>query len=1112
MHSLIIIAMVCGCSISVVAQESRVTGKITDESGAPLTGASVVVKGTTNGVITDARGNYSITVSGAGIVLEISFLGYVAQDVNVGGRSVVDVALAEATMELEEVVVTALGVTREAKKLGYAVSTIKAADLTKSGATNFGTALYGKAPGVRIQTSGGGAAAGVSISVRGLSSLTGNNQPFVVIDGVPIRNGNTGSSGDYAEFGSAGRIRSNGLVDINPEDIESLTILKGASATALYGSEAANGVIMIKSKKASTGKLNVELTGQLMMNTIAYLPPIQDQYGPGAQSMYSGLDAEGFYPRRDRDGNLVQSLTYANVAFGPKYDGRDVLYFDGTIRPYKPYNSNPWNEFFRTGSNQIYSLAISSSSDKASTRFAYTFSNEVPNALTGNYNKHNFKLVGSFNLAKRFVLDYNANYIVQQFHNRAYSQFGTYNGFSGMFDTSIDIGQLKTQYQTSLGYRRENASKASLTPEESWFFNSNAREPIIGMLWGMFNNNINETDNRLISSVSPRFTVIDGLVLAGTLSTDLTNEKQTGKNNTERPIELFPTEMGGEFSTVSRRYNIYYGDVRLSFDKKLTDFVNINANLGWSGRKEDSNNHSMRTRGGLMNRNWFSLNASRETMRYGDEIQYSSMELLKQAWYGTLGTELGGWLFLEATGRQEKISTLKKGANTYFYPSVSTSFLYSEMLKDNLPSWYNLGKLRASYAIVGNAPGIYSANIAYNQNTEDGITFNSMPGSLGNENIVPEKKYEWEFGIENKLFNNRLGFEFSYYMNDIKDMILGIPQPITSGVSSILVNAAQMSNKGWEFSVYGTPVQTKDFSWTLYGNISRNRNSVISLAPGIDYLGHGASGNHGGGLDIRSYAGQPAGDIYAQVYETDAAGNYLTDNEGWYYNKDGQTLHRVGNAMPKFVGGLGTSLNYKNWTLDVMTDFRIGGDVANVLWHLSTAEGLTPETLKYRDEASGGLAFYEEDGTGAIKPARHSDAAGPAGEVIYHNGVIQPGIRKSDGQPNTSIVPSDYMYYYTYNWGTDTQQMSYANCVSENTYWKMREIALGYKIPESFTRKIGINNLTLSVFGRNLFYMYKTIKDYDVETAIGTSWVRQASIDGGTSPTRTFGFSFRMNF
>jgi TonB-linked SusC/RagA family outer membrane protein len=1099
----------------VFAQGSgNVTGTVVDNSG-PVLGAAVMIKGTTKGTATDANGRFSLSEVKNGDILVVSVLGYVTQEITYAGQTNMTITLEEDAQALDEVVVTALGISRDSKKLGYAVTSIKASEITKVGSTNFGTALYGKAPGVRIQTSTGGAAAGVSISVRGLSSLTGNTQPFVVIDGVPIRNGNTGNGDDYAEFGAEGRIRSNGLVDINPEDIESLTILKGASATALYGSEAANGVIMIKSKSAKEGKVNVELTAQLMLNTLAYLPPIQNEYGPG-YSWLTGVDKDGFYLRADKSGNMVASSPFTGIAFGPKYDDRQYLYYDGTTRSYSAMNQNPWKELFRTGSDQIYTLAISSNTEKSSTRFSYTFTDEVPNALTGSYNKSNFKVVGKVNISKKLSIDYNGNYILQNFHNRAFSQLGAYNSFSGMFSTIVDVKQLKDRFQTSLGYKTENSDRATLTPDESWFFNAGARAPVQDLLWDYYHHNTYETDHRFIASVAPKFEITEGLVLTGSIATDLTVEKQEMKNDTERPIALFPTEMGGEYSTVSRRYNIFYGDVRLTYEKKLTDFVGLTANLGWSGRKEDSNNFQMKTRGGLMNRNWFNINASRETPVVGDQIRYGMSELLKQAFFGTLGFEFGDWFFVEATGRQEKISTLKKGANTYFYPSVSGSFLYSELFKDKLPSWYNLGKLRASYAIVGNAPSIYSANIAYDQSSVDGITTNYLPGSLGNENIVPEKKYEWEFGIENKMFNNRLGFEVSFYTNEVKDMILSIPQPMSSGIGSILMNAARMSNRGLEISVYGTPVQTKDFSWMLHGNISTNKNEVLALAPGIDYLQHGAPGNHGGGLDVRSYVGRAAGDIYAQVYETDEKGNYLTDDDGFYYNKDGQTLHKVGNVMPKFIGGFGTSFNYKAWSLDIMTDYRIGGDVGNVLYNHSTAYGLTPASLQGRDEEHGGLAYYVDGGgttlSGALIPARHTDVSGPNGERIYHNGIIQPGIRKSDGEPNEAILPADYVLDWTYNWGTDTQQQTYANCVSENSYWKMREVALSYLIPTNITRKIGIGKLTVSVFGRNLFYLYKTIKDYDVESAIGTSWVRQSVIDGSTSPTRTFGFSLRANF
>lgn len=349
--------------------------------------------------------------------------------------------------------------------------------------------MYGKAPGVRITQTQGGSAGAVSINVRGLTSITGNNQPLIILDGVPIRNGGTGKGTDFAEFGNDGQIRSNGLVDINPEDIESLSILKGASATALYGSEAANGAVVITSKRAKSGKLTVDFNAQVMANLPAYLPKVQTVYGPGTyNTAYSDYEKQtgGFY-QRTLNGQSYKSLRSTTLSFGPKYDGSEVLYWDGKMRPYQALTDNPWKELFRTGWTQTYNLAISQGTETTSNRFSYTFMDEIPNALTGSFTKHNFKLTGSYQLAKPLKLEYSLNYIVQNVEDRPQTSLNLYSGFGNMFSTFLDIPYLKQSYVTSLGYRNTFVGgNATLTPEESWAYDPSYATGVNNMLWNMY--------------------------------------------------------------------------------------------------------------------------------------------------------------------------------------------------------------------------------------------------------------------------------------------------------------------------------------------------------------------------------------------------------------------------------------------------------------------------------------------------------------------------------------------------------------------------------------------------------------------------------------------------
>lgn len=1088
------------------AQETKtIKGMVRDVTGEPLIGASVIEKGTNNGVITDVDGNFTLTVP-ADATLSIAYMGYATREIHLAKRKKqgdLRVTLREDSQQLKEVVVTAMGIKKDTKRLGYAVSTIESDEIVKAGATNFASAMYGKAPGIRITQTQGGSAGAVSINVRGLTSITGNNQPLIILDGVPIRNGGTGKSTDFAEFGNDGQIRSNGLVDINPEDIESVSVLKGASATALYGSEAANGAVVITSKRAKSGKLMVDFTAQVTANLPAYLPKVQTVYGPGRYNTeYSDYEKQtgGFY-QRTMNGESYRSLYNTTMSFGPKYDGSDVLYWDGKMRPYLPATDNPWKELFRTGWNQTYNLAISQGTETSSNRFSYTFMGETPNSLTGSFTKHNFKLTGSYKPARTLNIEYSLNYIVQDVKDRPQTSLNLYGSFSNMFSSFMDIPYLKQSYVTSLGYRNTYAGgDATLTPDEAWAYDPGYLNGVSNMLWNMYHHHSKETENRLIGMIRPTWQITNWLSLRAQLSTDITDTKQTLEYETERPNSLY--DPSGSFQNINRRYDIVYGDVMLNFNYNIRRF-DIAATLGWTGRYENMNNMRVSTNGGLVTENWFDLNAS----RYTASSTLQRMELLKTGYMGTLSLGWDNYLFLELTGRQERSSTLKD--QSFFYPSANLSFLFSNAFR--MPAWWNHGKLRLSYGVVGNAPETYAANIIYEQGSDNGFTWNYVPSSWGNANIRPEKKYEYEIGFESKFLNNRLGFDVSYYNNRVKDQILSTPQPSTSGVKYVLMNVGEVANEGWDISVSATPVLTKNFRWDLTANYGIYRNKVVKLADGVPYLEISNIG--GGGAKIQAVEGRPMGDIYVQVPQMNENGEYLVSDKGLYMNQT--ELQRVGNINPDGVGGLFSSFSYKNIFLDFSIDFRIGGDVINEMYQYSTASGLTPESLQFRDTEHGGLSYYypgNNNASGVPVQVDPSLGAGPNGETVYHDGVILPGVVASTGEKNTRIIPAGYYYNQTYNWGTQPEQLTYRHSVFDNSYVKLRELTIGYQFPEKLISKLGMTRLSVSVFGRNLFYFYKALKNYDAESSVGTSWASQAVVGGSTTATRNFGVSLRASF
>ncbi|MDR2040847.1 MAG: SusC/RagA family TonB-linked outer membrane protein [Tannerella sp.] len=1099
---------------------ARIRGTVVDEAGEPVVGANVVVKGRAGvGTVTDQEGRFSLQVA-ADTDLEISFIGYLTQTVKAADN--MTVTLAEDALALDEVVVTALGITREAKALGYAVTTISAKELTKVGSPNVATALYGKASGVRIQNTQGGSAGGVSIAVRGLSSFNGNTQPLIVMNGVPIRNGNANNSSnaessnlsdrDFASIGAGDRIRSNGIVDINPEDIESLTILKGAAATALYGSEAANGAIIITSKRSTAKGVTVDVNASFQVNQIANVPKTQSTYGPG--ETFNNWDdnfKEGF--RTD----AVTGKQYPNYnsrfSWGPAYDGREVLYIDGATRAYSPYSSEPWKDLFRDGSTQVYNVAINQGGDKSNTRFSYTYAGEVPNALSGSYNKHNFNMVGTLKFNDRLSVDYTGNYIVQNFKNRSQASVGVYGSWSDAFGSFVDIPLIRSMYKTADGYLNAVGGNGWTPAEYATIDAVNGDQFVNGvrskLLWNIFENQSEEVERRLIASVVPSWKATDWLTVKARIATDYTGTEQEERNRSQYPATARPNpndNVTGAYTTLQKSYQIIYGDVMLLFDKKLTDEIQLNANLGWQGRTEKMNAVFVGTNGGLAIDNVFQITNGKRGTISPDANTNRKMELLKTAFVGTVGVSYGGYAFLDLTGRQEKSSTLPKGNRDYFYPSASASFLFSEAF--DMPVWNDFGKVRLSYGIVGNAPEAYAASMAYVAKSDPGgFIYNQIPSNLGNTNLKPETTREFEVGLEGKFLKNRLGLEVSYYSREISDMLFQVPLAPSSGSNDVWTNSGTMTNSGVEATVYGTPVQTRDFAWELRTNIGFNKNKIDDLAAGVLYIQHGGlEGNIG---YTRSYVGSAMGDYVSSKYITvqnddpsapyyDASGQYVgrrvVNAEGNYLMSS--TLETVGNALPKVVGGLGTSLSYKNLSLDIMTDFRWGGHVFNRMYYLTMNTGISTDT-----ENREGEGFYD-----------YTSSRGVTRKIgIILDGVVADG--NGGFTENKEIIPYDTYTMSAFgigNYGAVNQTAS--NALFENNWWKVREIALSYSFPKSLLPQKVFQNLTLSVFGRNLFYLYKSIPHYDPETSNGTDWKSQLVIGSSAAPNRSFGLSLRATF
>jgi TonB-linked SusC/RagA family outer membrane protein len=1100
-------------SIGLFAQNITVKGTVTDANNEPVIGATIVMQNNASlGTVTDIDGNYTLSNVPGNATLQFSYVGLTTQAVAVNGRTTINVVLEADSELLEEIVVTALNIPREAKSLGYAVSTVKSNELIKVAAPNLGSALYGKAVGVQIQQAPGGAGTAVAVNIRGLHSITGNNLPLIILDGMPIRNGNANQDGYWDDQ----RINANGLVDLNPEDIETISILKGAAATALYGSEANNGVMMITTKTANRGSgYQINFNTSLSADMVAYMPKFQTIFGPGSYTDNAATDfriqTDGFV-EREWNGKTYKSVQNTTQYYGPRYDGSDVLYWDGKMHPYNPISDNPWADIFRTAWNQSYNLSIAHGGENSSTRFSYTHIDNIPNQYNSHYGKNNFNLSGNMNFTKSLSLDYTANYMREKVQNRPYRISRITNNFSGMFGAFDDLKMFRETFITSLGYMNMTYSPTAetLTPNETYAY-SPAFMSGLGneYLWHVLGKEQYETNNRLLASLGPSWKIIDGLTLKGKIATDFTSSETERNEHSERPLIYGAS---GYYSLRNYRYEIYYGDIMLSYIKNLNEQFGVTANAGWQGRLEKMTSSQAATNGGLSVENWFNLAASKNKA----DASMGKEEFLRDAFFATAGLSFNNYLYLDATLRSERLSNIAQGLNKFTYPSVSTSFLFTDALKGALPKWYDFGKIRASYGITGNAPDVYKYNESYTQALATTYIYNITKENLGNKTIKPETKYEWEIGLENKFFGNRLGIDLTYYSALVKDQIIPATLPFSAGGNSIYLNVGDLGNKGFEMSIYGTPIQTKDFSWDLVFNASWNRNTVKRLMDGVPQLEHSNIDN--GAVLVVSKVGESMGDFYTYLPKQVEVNGEMRDviaNDGLYLG-DYDTRQKVGNAMPKWIGGLGTTFTYKSFALGVMTDFRIGGVILNVPYQYLMGRGSLVESLPFRDAAHGGLTYKENI----------TSSTGQTYIKEYDNGMFLNGVRNVGTADNPQYVEnnaenaekygftpvaSDYYYTATYNWGASGGTL-YHKSLFENTYWKVREVSLSYTLPRKLTRKFFCNNLMVSVFGRNLFYLYKNLPIFDAEATDATNWIGQTSIGGSTTSTRSVGISLRANF
>ncbi|GGI27503.1 SusC/RagA family TonB-linked outer membrane protein [Pedobacter mendelii] len=1093
-------------TIATFAQKT-ITGTVREVSG-PLPGVSVSVKGTSKATQTDGNGKFSIAVN-PDETLTFSAIGYARQEVIVGSQTTISITLKEDSKALNDVVVTAFGIQKQQKSLGYSTATVSAKELTEAGNTNFASALYGKASGVQVTTAPGGASSAVNVQIRGVNSLNYNAQPLYVVDGVVIRSeGQYGAAGrNNGGFFDDQRVRGNGVLDINPEDIESLSVLKGASASALYGSDAGAGVIIITTKKGAKGKgptVDVNYFGTVEQP--AFLPNYQNVYGQGydrATNLAVGATEEGWIvDAQSPSGFRPNFRSYAN--FGPKMEGQQVRWWDGSIRSFSPQPDN-YKDIFRNGLSSSANIALSNQTDNYSYRISYTRLDYEGIQRESGLKKNSFSLNSSLKLNKKLSVDVVANYVNTITNNRAYQTNRLAQSFDGFFGRNEDTNLIRDKFQTSEGYAWVPFNQTARNPAEAFVFN--VRPNLYDYFWSTLKNTSAETENRLYSSATLNWDILTKLKFRGRVGNDYTGRNTEDKNYSQFPVAFNPpTSSTGAYTTGNGTYTTIYSDALLTYSDNISKDLSFSASAGFTSRKENYKDQSSGTQFGLVSENWFSLSNS-----YGIlQTSASRRSLLKYGAFGILNLSYKDYLFVEGTMRQESSSSLPPLNNTYYYPSVNGSFVFTDAFKGALPEFLSYGKLRASYGVVANASLPYESNVSYGQNslqTNNGsVPQLVLPGAYGNENLQPEKKYEQEYGLETRFLNGRFGIDLSYYTNRIKNQILRLQISPSNGSGSQIVNVGEIGSKGWELSLNAKPVVSTNFNWQTTLNFSQNKTTVYSLAPGIpELIFYNAEDN---AIRITAKPGEDLGNIYVYPTKTNAAGQKIVNDDGFYVIDKSQYV-KAGNVTPSITGGLSNNLNYKSFSISFLVDYRFGSDVVSTPLKYATGTGVYENTLQYRDTENGGLTYYVNSaGANVLLP--NANSSSPAGHKVYHDGVILSGV-KANGQPNDVILDAASYYFNSFAAGS-SDALNQEGAVYKNNFIKLRELTLGYRLPNSLVKKVGMSNMKISLIGRNLLYFHRTLKNLDPETLIGDRWYSQGVDNGSLPATRSFGFSLNASF
>ena len=868
-------------------QNAKVTGTVEDALG-PVAGASVVIKGTTNGTMTDMDGNFTLDGVKNGDIIQISFIGYATQEIPYAGQASLSVHLEEDTQKLDEVVVTALGMKRDKKALGYAMQELKGDELLSSREPNLANSLSGKVSGLQIVRSSNGVGGSSKIVLRGNSSLTGSNQPLIVVDGTPMDNF-TGGVDDV--WGNSGADMGNGLSDINPEDIESMTVLKGASAAALYGSRAGNGVILITTKSGRKNEgLGITVNAGITAESIFLKPDMQNSFGQGSVGVYDNQ---------------------SRLSWGPKAEGQTVTDWLGRQVPLQTYDNI--DAFFHTGTSFNEGVSFQQNINGTSVFASINRSDDAGITPESKLNKTNVTLRATTFLdkAEKWKVDAKVNYINMNAHNRPIQGVNPSNAFNTIYGLprSLNVKEFKSSVDEEGNMIWWDASK---NPQENPYWVTKYRQN-------------NDTRNRLLGNVSLKYAPtnwFDIELRGGTdYYTTTKNEKvYTGGNTSPRGLynegsETF-YENNYSFLATARKDNLL---------DRLGGFVTFGGNLMMQQRTKMN-----ASAGELLVPDLFSLNNGINKPTVTSELIRRKMNSL----YGSLQLNWDGYLFLDVTARNDWSSTMSKDNRSYFYPSVSLSGVISDMLPKiggNMPEWFTFAKVRASYAEVGNDLDPYQLYNNYTVGKDENGNTTAAPGQiLFDSSVRSELIKSWEAGFDVRFLQNRLGLDFAWYKTNATRQLLNLPLDPFAGYSSRKVNAGNIQNEGLEISLNGAIFQSPDvqgFNWNATAQFSLNRNKIIDLYPGVTLYDIKTLD----AIQIVAAQGSYYGDIYGQTFLR------VTDKDSPHYGKvivgdDGLPLisaekSKVGNQSPDWMLGLTNSFSYKGFNLSFLVDFRIGGDI-----------------------------------------------------------------------------------------------------------------------------------------------------------------------------------------